>query len=164
MFFPFDFSKAFNIVSHSILVATLERDDEMSELQSRACGKLVVWKGWKNSVLQCKDQLLANINGIPQGLILGLMLFYACRTFNILRMNRMECALSKPVDDIKLERAINTLQGRTAFQRDHNRLQELAQNSHMNSRVRISSSILLAGNPLESSFVIKDQGSHCGHV
>ncbi|KAK4819158.1 hypothetical protein QYF61_025949, partial [Mycteria americana] len=50
------------------------------------------------------------------------MLFYACTAFNILRMNRMECALSKFVDDTKLERVINTLKGRIAFQRDLNRL------------------------------------------
>lgn len=57
-----------------------------------------------------------------RGLILGLMLFYACTTFNILRINRMECALSKFVDDTKLKRGINTLQGRIAFQRNLNRL------------------------------------------
>jgi len=60
--------------------------------------------------------------GIPQGLILGLMLFHVSTTFNILRMNRMECALSKFVDDTKLERVINTPQGRSAFQRDLYRL------------------------------------------
>lgn len=57
--------------------------------------------------------------------MLALMLFYFCTTFNILRMNGMECALSKFVDDTKLDRAINTLQDKIAFQRDLNRLQEL---------------------------------------
>lgn len=44
-----------------------------------------------------------------------MMLFYVCTTFNILRMRKMECALSKSVDDTKLERLISTLQGRIAF-------------------------------------------------
>lgn len=39
-------------------------------------------------------------------------------------MNRMKRALSKFVDGAKLQRVINTLQGKTAFQRDLNMLRE----------------------------------------
>ncbi|GAB0177900.1 hypothetical protein GRJ2_000255300 [Grus japonensis] len=67
-------------------------------------------------------------SGVPQGLVLGPALF------NIFVGNidsRIECTLSKFADDTKLCGVVNTLEGRDAIQRDHDRFEGWTCANHM---------------------------------
>ncbi|PKU40246.1 rna-directed dna polymerase from mobile element jockey-like [Limosa lapponica baueri] len=67
-------------------------------------------------------------SGVPQAPVLGSLLFNIfVRDMDI----RIECTISKFVDDIKLCGAVNTLEGRDAIQRDLDRLERWACANHM---------------------------------